>query len=443
MIYLILASFFYSSVIYRFPVGHYGYLLASDVAAIAFVAAFIVRLAVSKEHRYSSGAYLGKILASLTILMTLGLIHIYFSADRLFSELGRGVADTLRFIEFAALYLAIAHTPYKKETVLRALSWVFLLGLAATVFGLVSDCLLHVQRTYAGIDGDVLRVQGEMSAFFTHSRACTGLFLLVCFCLGLGLVLNERRTPVKLLLAVAACLILVAVILTGSRAAILGTLVAILTSLVLCLRYEHFRATAASYVLLLLIVAGVGGAIAFTTSSVSERIKAAFLTTTRSEDGSVSRHEIGFGAGYNPPPTEQDRSVTSRFENWHVTSAQIFKSCWVFFFGFGVQQQMYLSGGFGGAHDNFLQYLVDLGIVGLGLFAAMLASTWNIFRGGIKYGTYKEQCLHLAMLCCLAGLIVTCITQETFYMQHSLGNFFGFWLALVALFQNLQSYEDA
>jgi hypothetical protein len=47
------------------------------------------------------------------------------------------------------------------------------------------------------------------------------------------------------------------------------------------------------------------------------------------------------------------------------------------------------------------------------------------------------RALNIGMKCGFIGLVVTAFTQETFYMAPAMGNFFGFYLIVVAFVENI------
>jgi O-antigen ligase len=429
MISLLLASFFYADVIYRLPMGSYGYVLASDVLSWGVIFWALLR-GVAGRARLGRLSMTEIFPLALNLLMFLLLFQVYFEAQRVFSELGRAAADTLRFSQYILTALAVRACLKTSLKTQRFLIWVFVLGVGAALFGLVSDVILHIPRSYAGITHDVLRPR-EFSSFFTNNRGCAAVYLLVAIAIGFGLLLR-RGTPLRKVLILAALAVLaVALVFSRSRSGIVGLIVALLFFLYYDMRYRG--RDLGSFAGLAAMVAILGGAVllALSTQTVMDRMGIGDLVGTARTEARADRM-------HSRERKVAALSVRSRLENWRHSLQVIKEMDYHLPFGYGVNQQGARIG-MGGAHNNYLQVIIDLGLVGLGLFLVFLRSLFRILRRppeGQVLGN-PHQAMRLGLRCGLWGLLATTLSQETFYMAPAMGNFFGFFLVLLAIVQRL------
>ena len=430
MIYLLLTSFFYSDVIYRLPVGSYGYVLISDIVSwvVIFFILFrnmFIRIKARKFDRLDWS------LLVLNILMFLLLIQIYFTAVRTFSELGRAAADTLRFTQFIVCFYAVRSYMRASSKALRYLIWVFALATAVSVFGLIVDVGMQLPRMYAGITINSLRPK-EFSAFFTNNHASASIYLLAAFSLGFGLILMKKNSMLKGLAVSGMAVIILAIIFSKSRSGILGLGISTVFFLLYYIRFRGGSILAWGGIILMAVIFGAAGFYSFTDKGVMDRVGISSV-----EDVQNYERRADYIHSY-------DRkigiiSIRARFQNWRESIGVIKDMSFFMFFGYGVNQQSYKVN-LGGAHNNFMQVIIDLGIVGLVFFLIFLYEVGKLLRKPRNIGDsdLPYYAMRIGMRCGFFGIIGTALTQETFYMAPAMGNFFGFYLILLAIVDNIK-----
>jgi O-antigen ligase len=430
MIYLFLASFFYSNVIYRFPIGHYGYILTSDILSWLIIIPFLIKKILGGIESRKSKDRLGLYLVLLNAVMYLSLITVFFSAHWLFSELGRAAADTLRFSQFSLCYYAVKSTAVEPKNNWRYLNFVFILTAGLAIFGLLSDVILGISRIYNGVTKDVLRPSNEFSAFFTDNHGGTSIYLITAISIGYGMLLMKSDILKKSLLIMALGLIIAALIFSKSRAGIAGFGLSMFIFAYLFLKHKGKSLPSIAGILFILFIFMGLIYYSITTESVMDRITIGKEEITRYEyvQHRIKSHEKKVGI----------MAIKARIKNWEQTVGIIKDMSLNIFFGYGVNQQSYLVH-MGGSHNNFFQFIVDLGLIGLILFLLILYEMPKIFSAKGKKQKFPEKykCINLGMRCGFLGLILTCFSQETFYMRPAMGNFFGFYLIIVAIIKNL------
>jgi len=96
-----------------------------------------------------------------------------------------------------------------------------------------------------------------------------------------------------------------------------------------------------------------------------------------------------------------------------------------------------------GAHNNYLHILVELGIGGLIIFGAfmvnLLLQFWRIRKSSDKRVSVTSS----IMIAGTIALLASGFTQETFYSQQPMGNFFGFYFVVMVLVLQLATKNKA
>lgn len=425
MIYLLLGSFFFANVIYRIPVGRYGYILISD-AASWLVIFFVLMRKLLLGLKWRELERLDWSLLLLNLLMFLLLFQVYFSAVRVFSEFGRAAVDTLRFTQFILCYYTVRSHLGSSSKSIRYLLCVFALATAVSAYGLIVDVWLRLPRMYAGITRDLLR-PNEFSAFFTDNHASASIYLISALSVGFGFIFMKGKFLLRAVYVSCMAVIILAIIFSKSRAGLAGLSVSMALFLLYYMRYRGGSAISLMGLIVMAAIFGITGFYSITNKGVIDRVGIGSV-----ED--ITRYE-----SRAPFIRSFDRriaivSIKSRFENWRE-SIEIIKGMSAnIFFGYGVNQQS-VKIGFGGAHNNFLQVMIDLGIVGLGVFLVILYEMGRTFEKPRNTGdSYAPHgAVRIGMRCGFWGLLATSFTQETFYMSPALGNFFGFYLILLAV----------
>jgi O-antigen ligase len=422
-------SFFYSNVIYRLPIGSYGYLLVSDLASWVIITIFLLKSVFGQAKIRRSEARVGLCLLIINMLMYALLVRVYFESHRLFSEFGRAAADTLRCSQFILGYFAIRASGVSSRANWRYLRFAFILAFLVAVCGLVLDVGMHMPRHYAGVTNNLLRPKGQFTAFFTDNHASAAVYLLAALSIGFGLALKQCGTMSRLAIFGCCGVIVVAIVLSKSRSGLLGLSVA---SLLFVIQYLMFQRSKVHALLTMSILSML--LVGMVTLLASGKLlgNSHYLSDARI----ISNYEKEKVHIQSKEQKVDIISVQSRFENWKKTFDLIQNMSYNMFFGYGVNQQTFMLR-FGGAHNNFFEYMIDMGIVGLALFLTLLYRIGRLFRPDRKLDS-DTRALLAGMQCGFAGLVVTCFTQETFYMAPAMGNFFGFYLVVVAIAENIR-----
>jgi len=419
MIYILLASFFYANVVFRIPIGSYSYVLASDIVSW-FVIVSVVLLAMIRrlkiEGRFRPIDYY---LLGLNLLMYVLLFQVYFEAQRVFSEFGRAAADTLRFSQYILTFFAVRSYMRTVRNPNRFLIWVLFLAVGVSLFGLISDVVLEIPRNYAGITRDTLRFPKEFSAFFTDNRACVSAYLLTGVGIGFGFLAQRRDVLQKVAIIGFLIPVILAIIFSRSRSGIIGLFVTMAAFIFYSVRYHGFNFKTLVSLILITAILGVTVFLSMTSKSVMERVQVG--VNTDSDAGKSRESKIAV------------LSTKSRLANWKHSLEMVGDMSYHIFFGYGVNQQN-AKIGLGGAHNNFLQVLIDLGVFGTLLFLLLLRQISRMLGPVPTDGRESTpNAMRLGIKCTFWGLLVTALTQETFYMAPAMANFFEFFLVLVAI----------
>jgi len=92
-----------------------------------------------------------------------------------------------------------------------------------------------------------------------------------------------------------------------------------------------------------------------------------------------------------------------------------------------------------GAHNNYLHVLAELGFVGSILFWGFLVFlSYMVLRLG-KRGNHRQKNITKITIATTVALFVSGITQETFYSQLGMGNFLGLYLVVIVLILHLKT----
>jgi O-antigen ligase len=429
LIYLLIASFFYANVVYRISVGSYGYILASDIASWLFIFFVLFR----KLFLQSEGRKFERFDWSLLVfnlLMYLLLFQIYFMAFRVFSEFGRAAADTLRFTQFILCYFAVRSYLHSSLMSVRYLFWVFVVATIASAYGLIVDIVLQLPRIYVDITRDIMRPK-EFSAFFTNNHASASVYLISALSVGFGLLFKKGNPLHKGLILSCMATMILAVIFSRSRAGIAGLGISTAMFILSYLRFRGRNIFAMGGLLVIVVVFGTLALYAGTDKNVTDRIGIGSI-------GDITHYEYRSDFIRSTDRKIGILSVKARFENWRESIEIIKNMSMNIFFGYGVNQQSFKIK-LGGAHNNFLQVIIDMGIVGLVVFLLFLYEMERKFKKppSTKDSYLPNNAMRLGMRCGFWGLVATSFTQETFYMRPALGNFFGFYLILVAIISSL------
>jgi|GEM_PF-5661322 len=301
----------------------------------------------------------------------------------------------VRLLEFTIPFFVITSL-IRSERDSITLLWIAVVGsIWVTLYGI-----------YQWMDGRQV-VVSTLSPNHLH----IGVYLVLMFFLSLGLLYSEVRTSRKLLLTLVLVLQFIVLIGSNSRAAWLGFLIGAITFVILKKRK--------SLIVILLVVIPLG----FIYNSLPPTALGRLGQTAQ-----VGYQGVSF-----------DLSTFGRFYIWYGTIQMIFSSLKNFLFGVGLGAfssaslpfVSLLPGGASGAHNNFLHFFAELGIVGLVAFVSLLFKLAKAARKAIRKSiTPFQENLTIGYLSSLVGLIVTCFTQETFSVQEASSSFLAFFFVI-------------
>ncbi len=223
------------------------------------------------------------------------------------------------------------------------------------------------------------------------------MVMLMGLCLSLGLVQANRSVLWKILFAVSGVLMILIPLFAGTRTFLLG-LAGVILGLVWVTRAR---------VVPVVFFLGLGFVLLFWYFDEPVRQTTIGKLSERYEDRFVKEYERGGIA-----ELAADRTVVYR----SIGSA-ILENPYLLITGSGFQGAAEFIRGTG-AHNNFLQFLVETGVIGLFFFLAFLYTALRnlgMARRLVRFRT--ERALAEFILIGMVGLIFTMFVGETFYTQ--------------------------
>lgn len=296
---------------------------ATAVAALGVVFAMAVALVRANGHRWSfplaTAAFVG--------LMAVAAVAAFYSPDR-----AAAVAKLARFETFSALaFFAPLVIVRSRESFLR-----LMIGLVAL------GCIASLAAVETGHDSHPLVLPGGSSEIEVGLLAGLGLAAIV------GCLWSWTPSPVRVAWLVPAGLMLNTAVGAGSRGALVGVVAAVIVGLAIQLASRTPARTAAAGLFGLLIALA---ALAWQVSPPAAQEK--FTRSLTASEGGLSFLNAGGG---------------ERREIWDSAVA-IFQDHPL---GVGLAGFSELSG-FDWPHNIFLELGAELGVLGIGLFVALLA----------------------------------------------------------------------
>jgi len=275
--------------------------------------------------------------------------------------------------------------------------------------------VLHGARTFS----DFHKFTGTLGVH----HAMMGNFLVLSFGVASCAFFELRGKTERLFSLFVAFLSVGAILLSGTRSAILGILLAIPISILLLIRVKW------SVLLVVLSIIAVFAA----TQIFSMDIAAIKSTVARVFLKSVNT-------------SSTDLSAYGRFLIWNGVYEHAMYGPWVQkIIGIGVGSfttlkfSYYLEAGTftTGAHNNFLHVFVEAGIVGFIIFAAIFIS---IIRRLLLKSRYQNNAAKCFILCTLI-LLFSGLTQETFWFNGAFGRFWFHYMFFYLMIFNFQDEE--
>jgi hypothetical protein len=389
------------------PIGPWAvWICLPDLAIAYLVWAFIQE---NSHLRIPSVA--NRTILQVLITVILGAIPsyiIYFTAFQ--QDGGKGINFGLfqiyRLLQFIAVFWISSRIPLDAKriaTLKRITVWVLLFvcaGIILTFFAIVPLTLIgaHLPKSTA-IAGpwaylSTYRIgNGWGTIGYSHAYVASQVILLMGVTLHLSHSLNDR-SPISfyLIMATLSCF------LSGSRS---GFAAMLLLALVYWLRKPAYMLT----------VLGMGLLIV----PFFEGLKW-ILSASQSTDGVILDRQLTLLDATNP------EQLSGRGEIWmerlQFLDAEPLRWFWGSGFGSAVD-----SGN--NAHMLPLHITLETGVIGLALFI--------ILFGLILYSLYRHEVASKAMFLTTFVLLISSVSQETFYPVPAQGHFLGFYLCCLAV----------
>jgi len=227
-----------------------------------------------------------------------------------------------------------------------------------------------------------------------------GVVMLMGLSLSLGLLQYNRQLLWKLFFGISGIIMLLIPLFSGTRTFLLG-IAGVLVGLIWL-----SRGKALPVVLFL----GLGFLVVFYYSGASIREKAVEKINEKYEERLVREYNKGGVAELASERTVIYESIFAALKKYPLllVTGTGFQAGTVFVFG-------------NGAHNNFLQYLLETGLIGLFFFLAFLYKASKNLKNAEKFNRYRlERTMAGYIWIGLVGLIFTMFVGETLYAQPSM-----------------------
>lgn len=303
------------------------------------------------------------------------LVVLFFSWAVLSAVWAKDVAEAQESAVRLALvivFLLVVYSAIRTAADLRLIAWAFLVGTAlTTVYGFAAG--RYVEGRFTGGMSDANFLASALVASF----AIAGFLLAV-----------EKRTSLRLLLFGSLGLFVVALVLTQSR----GGLVALAVTLVAaCFLAGPFR-TRALVTALVVVTAGIGFYGLFASAPIRDR--ATSISGSESAGRSdawrvalaITADNPVAGVGLNNYPIVQGTYIT---ESVNLETVRLFRKIRL------------------ATHNTYLQTLSELGVVGLGLFLALLGVSVTTALTALRsLGDLRTEAVARGLVVGIIGLLV-------------------------------------
>jgi len=259
-------------------------------------------------------------------------------------------------------------------------------------------------------------IKGEITITSTLSpdHAHIGAFLSFTFFILLGYMFYMRSVWWKAAVFAAMLVSLYVLFLSNSRTGIIAIFLGIFISLFTIKRYV------AVVLCIALIGIGILGTVEFNVFDL------------------LQQYQLGNAKFYN---LESDISLLGRYYIWYVTY-EFFKQHPIFLLtGIGLGASREIIGPYtqiagvsvSGAHNQYIYYLTELGIIGFLYFMFLLYRLLSYSYKKYKSNVHKERWLYWGYFYGVITLIFNGITQDTISVQLHFNNFYGYFMIVTAL----------
>ncbi len=418
---ILMISFFYCLPLGRFSLGGFD----SDFRVFDFAIFFVFLYYLSNQnvtreinHLLASRPWFLRWLKILSILILISiLISLLYSGT---SFILPRLIRAYRFIAYLLVpFLTFAVVRRKSDyLVLYNLLFWLMAGVGGIAFlqglGFLPNFWPEYWRVmYSENDAPV----ATLSPHHKHM----GVIMLVGVCIGIGYLLRVRSLWLKVMIAVACLVMFTVPLFAGTRTYLLG-FVGVLPAILLIGRGQ-------AIVPIALMVLGSIVFLSYSGDSVSSRVEKKF------DERVTARYEkLGYEGLY------RERTVI-----YMDIFQAITKSPYILITGTGYQNIFKFIGA-NGAHNNYLQALMELGLLGFFVFISFLVILWKNLH---KTFTVKDRDISLNAQytwVALCGILLTMFVGETFWGQAAMFTLAGqlsflFSLAVSPLYW-LKRYEN-
>ncbi|NQT78842.1 MAG: O-antigen ligase family protein [Candidatus Aminicenantes bacterium] len=307
----------------------------------------------------------------------------------------KGLFYILRYFEYFLLYILVANHIHSKKQIKFFLNAFFITCALVSVYGILQ--IPRGIRVSAPFEGEV----SEPNTF--------GGYLLIIFCLTVGLLLQNIPNKLKIKLFGLTILIFIPFLFTLSRASYVAIIFSYLTFIILSKRKAILIFALATMLLSVILLRP---------EAVISRVKYTF----QKEQGQVAK--IG-NVTLDPSSSARIFSWLDAFKTWKKNPI----------LGRGVSGFLLIDG-------QYIVNLVELGIVG---FFALLWLLWTIFKHSFNIHKQMDDELYkgltLGFLAGFIGIVFHALTANSFIILRIMEPFW-FLAAIVMMLPTLEEEEE-
>ncbi len=391
----LLVCFYYTIPVIKTPLGYTTYPTLDDLVSIPFVLLSLgalsgrVRLGESRVFRVL-------VVAAVLALPSVAIGYTVFPTDY---ALKYGLVLTVHYWKVFLVFACVAALTMTERRFRRLLTVVWLGSVFVGVYAVLQYLGIFTLEAWveefaeSGPWGDVLEQAGTQALGpLSVNHAVIGNYMVVALMITFAII-RTSGPLMKLLGQLSVPFFVLVAILSGSRAGLAGIVVGLVVYLVL----SKVRPTA-------LIALICGAAVIYFVLRASPQLEERFVL---SETGKSVEE---FSAG--------------RLEGWTEILAYVLRRPYVFVTGVGLGNffALLLSGEvhLSYAHNNYLHWLVEGGVIGLVLPLLALARLLKLFRA-LRHGDRFHREIGIAFCALLGALLWVAITQENFVPSPTLG----------------------
>jgi O-antigen ligase len=307
----------------------------------------------------------------------------------------KGLFYILRYIEYFLLYMLVINHIHSRNQIEFFLAGFFIICALVSVYGILQ--IPTGQRVSAPFEGE----RGEPNTF--------GGYLLLIFCIALGIFLQKVSKRLKLTLFGLCVLIIIPFFYTLSRASYLGIVFSLLAFIVLSKRKAVLITVAA-----VLLISGI----AIKPEAVLSRVKYTF------QEKHPYLAKIG-NIHFDPSASARIFSWKNSFKAWKKNPI----------LGRGITGAGFIDG-------QYARTLPELGIIGLFSFLWLL---WTIFKNSLithkKMNNELYKGLTLGFVAGFVGLTIHALTANTFIIIRIMEPFW-FMAGIIMMLPTLEQNKE-